>query len=591
MEKFIKFAKKYNIGELLLIFAVSAVLFFLFYGKQDVYLVDVSREAYLPWQVMKGQVLYKDIFNVYGPVGYQINALLYYIFGVNLNTLYFAGFINSLVILFTVFYTTRLFARKRVAIAVCGLVVFVCAYAKNFFNFIFSYSYNALYALSGFLLSLFFALVYIKEKKTKDLVLAFLFAGFSFANKIEDLPYFCLLFLLLPFWLKKDWKKYLYAIGAFFAVPVVSFGILLLQGASFNDFIEAFVLIKKLVNAPATNFFYYQYGLYFNPQVVATIAGMVLKAIKMLWLPFVVLFVINYAGEKYVVQKWVKTVIKFLSVCFSVYVVVDNFKVVKDYYESIFCWMGMACLLIFAVAVVYILWRIFKQKVKIEQIPQQDKMFLFLLTAALCVSLKGLFSVIITCYGTFTLTAMFMPFVIFLVVYVPLKMPENIKKAWCSAVMYFCIMAMASCFFYNIHRVVTTDNYAVVNPQGFILIRDFYPAQNELIKYIREKTPKNAKILVVPEGSIINFLAQRDSDNRYYYLIPVNVDIFGQERILNDIKKNPPDYVLLADMLYRVYAQGGFCDYAGSVCSFIKQEYAPEFIVKGLVTMTLYRKK
>ena len=130
-----------------------------------------------------------------------------------------------------------------------------------------------------------------------------------------------------------------------------------------------------------------------------------------------------------------------------------------------------------------------------------------------------------------------------------------------------------------------------MNPQGFILIRDFYPAQNELIKYIREKTPKNAKILVVPEGSIINFLAQRDSDNRYYYLIPVNVDIFGQERILNDIKKNPPDYVLLADMLYRVYAQGGFCDYAGSVCSFIKQEYAPEFIVKGLVTMTLYRKK
>ena len=104
MDKFKEIFEKYCLKEVFFIFAISAFLFFLFYGKQDVYLVDVGREAYIPWQMLKGQLLYKDIFNVYGALGYQINAILYYIFGVHLNTLYFAGFFNSLIILYSVFF-------------------------------------------------------------------------------------------------------------------------------------------------------------------------------------------------------------------------------------------------------------------------------------------------------------------------------------------------------------------------------------------------------------------------------------------------------------------------------------------------------
>ncbi len=591
MEKFINFAKKYCIAELFLIFAVSAFLFFLFYGKQDVYLVDVSREAYLPWQVLKGQVLYKDIFNVYGPLGYQINAMLYFLFGVNLNTLYFAGFINSLIILFTIFYTVKLFADKKTAFSVCGVVMFVCVYARNFFNFIFSYSYNALYSLSGFLLSLYFALLYIKENKTKNLILAFLFAGFSFANKIEDLPYFVLLFLLLPFLLKKYWKKYLYSIGAFLFFPVLSFGILLLQGAGFNDFFNAAVLIKKLINAPATQYFYYAYGLYFNPEAVKMVLLMLLKAIKILWLPFIILFAFSYLNFRYVNRRILKYAVNFLLLCISFYVVIKTFPVTEKYYHSIFCWIGIACLAIFGILFVYYAYRIFKQKIKFEQIPAFDKMYMFLLLSALCVSLKGLFDVVITCYGTFTLTALLMPFIIFLVVYFPAKMSEKTKQAWRSTVFYFCIMAMAASLFYNVYRVVTTGNYTLNTPQGSITIRDIYTYQNELIKYIRENTPENAKILTMPEGAMINFLSQRDSDNRYYYLIPVNVEIFGLDNILKDLVKNPPDYILLNDMIYGVYANGNFCNYADKICDFVTNEYIPQISAKGPVNMVLYKKK
>ena len=123
-----------------------------------------------------------------------------------------------------------------------------------------------------------------------------------------------------------------------------------------------------------------------------------------------------------------------------------------------------------------------------------------------------------------------------------------------------------------------------------ITIRDVYPSQNELIKYIREKTPEDAKILTMPEGAMINFLSQRDSDNNYYYLIPVNVEIFGQESIVENLKKNPPDYILLNDLIYGVYASRNFCGYAPKVCEFIAKEYKPEISVKGLVSMVLYKK-
>ena len=121
----------------MLIFTVCLVLFVLYFGKQGAYMVDVGREAYIPWQMLQGKLLYKDIYNVYGPLGYQINTVAYALFGVHLNTLYFMGFLNSLIILFSTFYISKLFTDKKTALCIVGLTTFVCVYAKGFFYFIF----------------------------------------------------------------------------------------------------------------------------------------------------------------------------------------------------------------------------------------------------------------------------------------------------------------------------------------------------------------------------------------------------------------------------------------------------------------------
>lgn len=609
MDKFKEISEKYYLKELLFIFAISAFLFFLFYGKQDVYLVDVGREAYIPWQMLKGQLLYKDIFNVYGPLGYQINAILYYIFGIHLNTLYFAGFFNSLIILYSVFFISKLFVDKKIALTLTALVLGACVYSNSlFFNFIFVYSYSAVYALSGFLLSLYFALKFIRDKKTYALILAFLFAGFSFACKIENAPYFCFLFACLPFFAKRDWKKYLYAAAAFFTFPALSFGTLLVQGVSLNDFTHAAVLIKRLVEAKATTFFYANYGLYFNKAIFFRVINYFGKLILYILLPSATVFALNFIKAKYVQNNFIKGFINFFIFAFMTGFVLKNLRFFEANNHNMFCWLGIACLVILAGFVVRFCLTGATTKTK-TAISTTDLMYTFLLTSAICVSFKGLFAITITCYGTFTVTALIIPFVIFLTKYFlpsePMenapfqeilakytpKVSENIKIAFVNTIIILCYTATAACLFANIDRITTGNLYTIKTPNGLMSIRSVYPDQNVLLDYIIKNTPQNARIVTVPEGVTINFLTQRDSHNKYYYLIPGNVEVFGEENILNDFKQNPPDYFITQDLSYSCYGVDDFCSYAGKICDFIRQNYTQQIGVKGTIDMYLYKRK
>src|SRR5574344_1546883 len=91
-----------NRVDVIAIFAILLLfftLFKIFYGYLGDFLFDCGREAYFPLEVLKGKVLYKDIFDNYGPFSYQFNAVLYYLMGVSLNTLRMAGAATSIVIL------------------------------------------------------------------------------------------------------------------------------------------------------------------------------------------------------------------------------------------------------------------------------------------------------------------------------------------------------------------------------------------------------------------------------------------------------------------------------------------------------------
>ncbi len=66
--------------------AVYFSLLALTWRKWPDLLVDFGRELYLPWRIVSGDVLYRDILHYYGPLGSYANALWFRLFGVGYTT-------------------------------------------------------------------------------------------------------------------------------------------------------------------------------------------------------------------------------------------------------------------------------------------------------------------------------------------------------------------------------------------------------------------------------------------------------------------------------------------------------------------------
>ena len=165
MEKIKDFAEKYSLKELFALIFIAILVFVLTYAKSDAFIIDIGREAVLPWQMLEGKVLFKDLFNVYGPLSYQINAIAFAIFGIKLRTLYFLGLFSSIFIITLMFYIAKYFTNNTIAFFLALLMLPSCVFGKVLHNFSFPYAYAAVYALLGYFLSAGAFILFLKEKK------------------------------------------------------------------------------------------------------------------------------------------------------------------------------------------------------------------------------------------------------------------------------------------------------------------------------------------------------------------------------------------------------------------------------------------
>ena len=184
---------------LLWVFCIAGLI--IFCGHYSNILIDFGREVYYPEQILEGKVLYKDLFNIYGPLSYQINAVLYKIFGAKLSTLYGAGWVCSILAVSGIYIIAQKFLSKFLSFCIGFFTISVCVATTCIFNFHFPYSWAVLYGLISFLFSLYFLLKNNDDKKSFNLCMSSLFAGICIANKYDFLLYvFVVLF----------WGHYLY---------------------------------------------------------------------------------------------------------------------------------------------------------------------------------------------------------------------------------------------------------------------------------------------------------------------------------------------------------------------------------------------
>lgn len=540
------FLKDYKYWILLLIFTCIGLA--IFGGHYGNILQDVGREVYYPARVLEGKVLYKDLFNIYGPFSYLFNAVLYKIFGVKLSTLYLSGALCAFGIIGGVFLVAKRFLSEFLSFSIAFFTIVTGICAVNLFNFTFPYSWGMLYGLLGFIYSLLFLLKFSDDKNSRWLYISAFLGGLCVANKYDFLAYSLILFFII---LKtRDWKIILKSTLAFLTVPVISFAILFLQGLSFQDLVNSADILKAMSQSHTLKYFYTLIGLYFKPILIPFIFMFLLIST----IPFGGLVLAEKLRDKH---KIFSIVISIASIIFA-YVTTNP--------------MGFSYLpLLLAVLTIFSI----KKLITMPSV-------LILMTSALAISLKTFWALTYLSYGNYYLPIILIAFFAFLF----LHMKKDYQK---SAGIF--LITMALCVFINnlkslpVSKIETRFGSIYTNEKTG-------KSTDELIKYINENTDQTDRIVIFPEGLIVNFLTNRQSEDYYNSMLPMYVEVFTEEKIVEHFQKSMPEYIILNNQSMKDYYYEYICtDYAQSFCSFVNENYTQKAQINGAINYLIYKRK
>ncbi len=97
-----------------------------------------------------------------------------------------------------------------------------------------------------------------------------------------------------------------------------------------------------------------------------------------------------------------------------------------------------------------------------------------------------------------------------------------------------------------------------------------------LVEWVEANLPPDATLLVLPEGVMVNYLTRRVNPTRHLNFVPPEIMIFGEGQILEDLRAQPPDYVVLVHRETREYGLPLFgTDYAPRLLEWAREQYEP----------------
>ncbi len=144
-------------GPLLLGFAFGAGVFWSWQQWPDPQ-IDYGRELYFPWRICEGDVLYRDLAHFNGPLSQYLNALLFRLCGAHVLTLSLANLLVLAGVLVLVWRLVRRLADRLTAtvagLAVLGMFAFGQHMLCGNFNWVSPYSHEITHGIALGLLAL-----------------------------------------------------------------------------------------------------------------------------------------------------------------------------------------------------------------------------------------------------------------------------------------------------------------------------------------------------------------------------------------------------------------------------------------------------
>ena len=536
---------------LIILWLLCFIALMIFTGHYTNILFDVGREVYYPERILEGKVLYKDLFNIYGPFSYLLNALLYKIFSVNLAVLYCSGAVCSLGIVSGIYLIAKKFLNIPLSFAIALFTIATGVCSANLFNFTFPYSWAMLYGTLSFIYSLYFLIRYCQEGRSNFFYISSLLAGLAVANKYEFVIYAGILFLVAIF--SKNKTIILNFITSFLIFPVICFGILFLQGLRTEHLITAVQEIKKLMNAETLKYFYMTQGVFFHPKALPVWGISLLKT----GIPF--------TGMLFSYRLFDKN--KTLSVTLiTVFAIIEYFLCDPKVF-------------VFLIPLTVILAVCGFKKVK------TDISLILLILSAVSVSLKSFWGLTPLNYGNFYAPVILIAFFGVLYSFVCNKY-QNIAAIFISVI--------SLCFLNSNIYQRTFLNGKISSPHGTIFTYKHQAESANQVLSLLNNYEKGTQALIYPEGLLLNFLSKNNikSDDYYNSLLPLYQESMGEENFINILNNEQPTLVIFNNQSTKDYYFEYICSsYAFNFCNTVKKDYKEINYIKGGTSYMIFQRK
>lgn len=339
--------------------------------------------------------------------------------------------------------------------------------------------------------------------------------GISVANKFEfaltPIIYIITLCLLKQnFSFSEKIKTFL----SFFSVPCLSYGYLFFQGLTFSD-------IYNYINFGRRFFATDTYKAFSTPVSYSLIYGI---------LAFFLYFC-GFLPLIFILRKSLnitKTKRNFMTILFTL-LGLFVFYIFYSMQVFSFSWICYSSLLM---AIYIILKKYYKN----------DYIFLMLLIVFIFSAAKFHFQIIKNSYGNYLMSFFIFLNIVFLQKYCQ-KLISKIDFTKLTAIILISTSLLTG--FARTCSAYYLKPYKIDTPKGFIYVNEnLGKSFNSLIEYVNTNIPKDATVLVLQEGIMLNFLTDRKTNLRLYHLIKIHVETLGEKYIIEELKQNPPDYII-----------------------------------------------
>jgi len=496
------------------------------------------------WRIVEGQVLYRDLAYHYGPLSPYFNALLFRLFGTSLTTLVVA---NLIVLVGVIVLLHRLLcgiSGRMAATLGCLTFVFVFAFGQlveiGNYNWITPYVNGVTHGIALSLLAIYLLWVFHRTQRVLALVGCGLALGLTLLTKVE-VSLACAVAVLdglaaVVWSLRPGGRRTLAWLSAFTACvsapPVLAFT-LLCAGMPARDALSGTlgtwpdIVAGKLARLP-----FYQWSL--GVDDVATSLKQALMvggaAAAVVGLSVALALFMRRPDRRHV------------GVVAAVFLVVSSVLVSSGLYWPSSVRPLPIVMLGLALWSVVGLFRRHRAGLDLDR----EVLRLTLLVFAFVLLAKILLNVRTFHYGF----ALAMPATVLTVVALFDCLPARIDRAGgYGAIVRAAVVGAWSIFIVG-HLGITAywfDEKTEIVASGADAFHADWRGEyvNSVLDEIEAFVGEDESLAVMPAGVMINYLARRPNPTPFFYFMPSDVILYGEDPILEALEAAPPDFVLI----------------------------------------------